>query len=347
MRPALHPRTVNGPFGDPGVFVSFQFRHRAILFDLGDIVPLSPRDILSISHVFVSHAHMDHFYGFDRLLRLHLGRSKVVRMYGPEGFLEHVAGRLSGYAWNLVHQYDGRFRLQAVEVTESELRFREYPCQERFRPGESRSEPFTGTLLSEPGLTVETAILDHDIPCLAFALSERFHINVLGGVLDDMGLRPGPWLQTLKEAIHAEAADDTVILADEIAENAEGENGGGARRQRACLIGALRRDLVRITPGQKIAYVTDALYSPSNARRIVDLVRGADRLFIEAAFLERDRDLAAAKRHLTAWQAGTLAGMAGVRDFDIFHVSPRYDDPAPLLEEARRAYTDARSGAMS
>ena len=55
MRPSFYPKMVNGPFDDPGVFVPFLFQHRAILFDLGEIYTLSARDILKISHIFVSH----------------------------------------------------------------------------------------------------------------------------------------------------------------------------------------------------------------------------------------------------------------------------------------------------
>jgi len=69
MRPILHPSLVNGRSGDPALYVETLFEGRAILFDLGDISSLSPGMIQRLEYVFVSHAHIDHFIGFDRLLR--------------------------------------------------------------------------------------------------------------------------------------------------------------------------------------------------------------------------------------------------------------------------------------
>jgi ribonuclease Z len=61
------------------------FDRQALLFDLGDVSPLSARKLVRISDVFVTHRHMDHFSGFDRLLRFVLGRDQALNPYGPVG----------------------------------------------------------------------------------------------------------------------------------------------------------------------------------------------------------------------------------------------------------------------
>src|SRR4029077_12724369 len=38
--------------------------------------------------------HIDHFVGFDLLLRLLIGREKTVHLYGPAGFAERVFHKL-------------------------------------------------------------------------------------------------------------------------------------------------------------------------------------------------------------------------------------------------------------
>jgi len=335
MRPSFHPRLINGPFEDPGLFIPFLFQQRALIFDLGDITGLPPKDLLKISHVFVTHTHMDHFIGFDRLLRTLLGRQKNLALIGPEGFIKNVEGKLAGYAWNLVGNYNHPLNLEITEVNSQSTVYRQYRCRDKFTPAdEPVVQPFNGILYEEPGFTVRAAILDHGIPCLGFALKECFHVNILKDGLKKLGLEPGPWLADFKQALYSRSDPETKF-------ELRIDPGAKARHYR---LGELAANIALITPGQKIGYITDVAYNQSNAERIVALVEGSDHLFIEAAFRDTHQDIAAEKNHLTAGQAGLLAARARVKQFSVFHFSPRYTgEERHLWEEARLAYEEQRT----
>ena len=325
MRPSFLPRLVNGPFDDPGLFIPFLLEKRAIIFDLGDIYSLSTRDILKISHIFISHTHMDHFIGFDRLMRLFLGREQQLYLYGPEGFLKNVEGKLAGYSWNLVKHYSNLFALNVTEVHPDHMITRNYICQNRFIPDSvDIKQPFNGLLHKEPALSVSAEILDHSIPCLGFTIEERFHINIMKERVAVLGLEIGPWLNEFKQALYNKIDPDSEF---------EVRYGGQASCTKKFILGDLAKRIALLTPGQKISYVVDAGYSKSNVKKIIKLAKNADHLFIEAAFLEKDKDIAEKKCHLTAWQAGSIAGKAGVKQITPFHFSPRYQGLGDLLEK--------------
>ncbi len=331
MHPRFHPRLINGPFDDPGLFIPFLFESQAILFDLGDNQVLTSRDILKISHVFVSHTHMDHFIGFDRILRLALGREKNLHLFGPRQFLSNVEGKLAAYSWNLVANYPYRLKLRLTEIHHDYQLSRTYLCQNEFIPtDEAERKPFTNILVEAPAFKVSAAILDHDIPCLGFAIKERFHVNINKDALNELDLQTGPWLTDFKQALYAGAdpASEIEVIT-------------GSDTIRHFTLGELADHIAMVTPGQKISYIADVAYTPANADKIISLAQDSDHLFIEAAFLDAQQDLAAEKHHLTARQAGELAACCGARQFTIFHFSPRYLGQEDLLyQEAEAAYAE-------
>jgi ribonuclease Z len=366
LTPFFQPQPVNDPFGDPVVYIDFLYERRALLFDLGEIGPLSPRKILRLTHVFVSHTHMDHFMGFDRILRTCLGRDQTLELFGPAGLVERVGHRLASFSWNLVGNFDSDFTVVAHEIDETGAgRLARFRCQAMFREeDESDFQARDGVLLDEDGFRVRGVTLDHRIPCLAFALEEKQHVNIWKNRLDEIGLATGPWLRELRAACRRGDPDDTPIpvqwetgtrepQGDDTLEIPAGDGGAGEsqgrkaedvgeaegrRRVDACRpvsepgpqksqtlpLGFLKERVLRIVDGQKIGYVVDAVHHAENARRIVELVEEADVLFIEAAFLEADAERAARTYHLTAAQAGRLARRAGVKRMVPFHFSTRY-----------------------
>jgi ribonuclease Z len=331
VRPLIHPVLVNGRFGDPAVFVESMFERRAILFDLGDLAALPARSILKVDQAFVSHTHLDHFFGFDRLLRVLVGRRKSVALYGPPGFLAQVHHKLQAYQWNLVGRYAEDLVFLVHELAgPGVLRRARMRLKTAFAREDLDDAAVDGDVLhQEARYRVRVAVLEHRVPCLAFALEETAHINVWKTRLEAAGLPVGPWLRELKEAIVAGAADETSIRV-RATESASAQ---------ATLPLAELRDLVTLTPGQKIAYVTDAADTPANRAAIGGLVEDADLLMIEATFAAADADLAARRTHLTTAAAGEIARQARVRRVEPFHFSPRYvDREAAMVAEVRAAF---------
>lgn len=333
MTPLLHPFLVNDRFGDPALYVDFKFERRALLFDLGDLHGLQPSRVLRLSDVFVSHAHLDHFIGFDQTLRILLGRDKMVRLCGPAGVMDRVEHKLAGYSWNLVHRFSTDLTITVTEVLSvSEARCANFRLKDAFRrESEGALALAHGLVRDDETFRVNAAVLDHRIPCLAFAVQEKAHVNVWKDRVDKMGLAVGPWLRDLKRAVVRGDPDNAPVRV------AWRQN--GPRKEGTLPLGKLKREILEIVPGQKIAYVVDAIYSEDNIKRIVDLVRGADILFIEAAFAREDAKRAADRHHLTTEQAGRLGRLAGVRRLEPFHFSPRYaGQEARLKREVEDAF---------
>jgi ribonuclease Z len=205
----------------------------------------------------------------------------------------------------------------------------EFRAREAFRRRDIAAVPLSpGVLIDEDEFRITAAVLDHGIPCLAFALEEKLRVNVWRDGLRQLGLAVGPWLHAAKSAVRQGAPDDRQMFVD-----------GG----RSVPLGLLRRHALRAGPGQKIVYVVDIAYHDANIAKVTNLARDADQLFIEAPFLDVDANMAAQRRHLTARQAGEIARRAHVARIVPFHFSARYRDREDdLRREVEAAFENFR-----
>lgn len=336
MNPSFSSYLVNDVFGDPGVYVEVRWSKRALLFDLGHNDKLGPTRLLRAGDIFISHTHVDHFIGFDTVLRVALGRGRTVRLYGPPGLIDNVRGKLQGYTWNLVDGYP--LTLDVREFHRQEIRRALFHATDGFRrleqpPCSLVPEAVTGrfTVLNDPMFTVRAVSLNHRIPSFAYSLEEQFHINVNKQKLHEAGLPVGAWLKDVKQYIWQGRPDEfrfTATLYDE-----------HQRAEREFILGEIKERFCTISRGQKIAYVVDARFDEENEAKIMDLARGADVFYCESPYLDIDAEKARDRYHLTARQAGLMARRAQVRDLVVFHFSPRYTGLGEALErEAMDAF---------
>jgi ribonuclease Z len=319
VRTTLDLHLVDPSANEPGLVVDVRDERRALLFDLGDIAALAPRLLLRVTHAFVTHTHMDHFAGFDHLLALGLGRLPKWSLWGGPGFVDQVEHKLRAYTWNVVHRYAVPMVIEAHALesdgSRRHARFDSTTLFAREDGPPDASDP-DDVLLDDPLFRVRACIVDHEMPVLAFAIEEKAQLRVRAERITEMGLATGAWLGELKAAVLAGAPDDTPI--DVVWQDRQ-----GAHRQ-VRPVAELRALVLDTMPGRRIGYVTDLRFTEANIEQLQRLLADADLLYIESVFLEADKDHALRKNHLTAGQAGEIAGRLRAKKVVPFHFSPRY-----------------------
>lgn len=310
----------NGSSGDSLLLVRLPLEGRTVAFDAGDARRVRQDDVLRMDHLMVTHCHVDHFVGFDALVRPRVCREEQLAVHGPEGFRSRVAARLGGYTWNLV---DGNhFVVTAREILPGRIGVARFDSGHGFEREDLPDEPLDGALAhSAPGLAIETVTLDHHVASQGWAVQRPRRWSVDVEALQRTGLAPGPWLGALKRS--AEAGASVPI-----------EVPGGGTRDSA----ELARSLLVAERGARVAYVTDTICDAVTRPRIVALAAGADVLACGTPFLDSEAERARLTRHLTASQAGAMAAEAGVATLLLFHASVRYGGGVSRhVEEAQAA----------
>ena len=313
----FQPKLLNGHSGDPVVLVSLFGKSNIYLIDIGDISKLSNKDVLKINKIFVSHTHMDHFYGFDRVLRTFLGKEKYLQVFGPKNIIKNIKGKLEGYTWNLVDNYKTNFTIEVFEILATKINRAKFQCKKKFKLEKLASvKRRNNIIVRESNHQVRAIILNHKTPSISYILEEDFHINILKEKLNKLGLSTGKWLSDLKEYIYQGKLNKNLTVEDKIFN-----------------VGFLKKKICKITIGYKITYITDIIFSKENIKKLKPFIKNTTFLFIEASFLNRERARARERFHLTAKQAGYIAKLADAKKNILFHISPIHHGEYALIKK--------------
>ncbi len=315
-------RLVNGSTGDPALFMDYPGKDNALLFDAGENGRLDMKRLGDLEAVFITHHHVDHFMGLDRIVRANLDRDKVLHVFGPTGTIRKVYDRIKSYEYQYFPFQ--KIVLQVHDLLPGRLRSALLECSRRFPEPEIGEAEWQGPLIYENAdLTIEAVFVDHTVACLAFALVERTGYHPDPARLAAGALRPGPWVSEVLSLLRSGAPAETQL-----------EIHGGR-----FTLGMLGEQYFAISRGARVAYVTDTAWSESVIPGLLKLARRAHRLYCDSYYAQAQSRQAATHRHMTATQAAEFAQLAKVDELVLIHLAPRYAEGyEALVEEARAIF---------
>jgi ribonuclease Z len=330
---AIELQILGNPGDDNAALVRIntgQAIHR-LLFDCGEgvLTNLEYSEILAIDHLFFSHLHMDHVAGFDAFFRGLYGRdTKTNRIWGPEQTARIMQHRFCGIIWNLHEQSKATWYVH--DILEREIKTFRYELSDafetvHFEPSKHHhGTVLKNTVLEHPDFTVYAVQMNHGTPSMAYIVRETDRINLRSDRMAALGLKPGAWVRELKNP----TANQATIAIDGQTHDLE----------------RLRTELLEVSRGDAVAYLTDFLLDEPAMQVLVPALSGVRLLLCESQYLQADSELATRNFHMTSTQVATLAARAQVQELVLFHVSDRYSklELEVLLQEAQTIFPNTR-----
>ena len=315
---------INERYEDPGVFLQVENTGDYILFDIGNIYKLDRSLIKKVNKIFISHTHMDHFIGFDYLLRLKLGKEQIVEIFGIHPVAENIYHKLQGYIWNLV-EFEPQIVFLVKQYKDGYFYHYQFDIKKKFKKEFiKRTKAKENIIFENENYKVQFAVLDHKIPVLGYSFIFPDRLKLNKELIKELPLK-GKEIGKLKEFL----------------ENPKNINKKFKIGSKYYTYKHLKEKYTFVQKGIKISYITDVLGSKENIEKIVNLVKNSDYLYCESVFLEEDNEQASKVYHLTTKQTAEIAKTANVKNLIPFHFSRRYGkNTKPIFHELSKFLED-------
>jgi ribonuclease Z len=248
-----------------------------------------------------------------QLMRSRLGFHGLAHVLLTHAHLDHVLGLAGLLATFALYRVDGTIEIVGSGETLAFVRRYLADTIGPEREGGYRLRAISpGPVLAQPGWRLDAfAVAHRGTESLGYRFQDEPRHPLISERLDALGVPTGPERTLLAQGRSVMLADGRHILPEMV---------HGAA-----------------VPGAALAIVGDT----EEIAGLVEPVRGADALVIEATFLERDAALARSRGHLTAAAAARLARDAEVSELLLTHISGRYS-PEEILTEAARHFPNVR-----
>ena len=323
----------------PALYIQSKQKGSSYLFDIGDIYNLENRYLVKIKYLFISHTHMDHFIGFNSLVRIGVPLIKPLNIFGPKDIHLHIRSSLLSFRWNLLNSDQIRFKV--YEIQDSGVKVYDITNTNDFVPTVSKDsiEPpktFYNPMLPSPAHFIQTldngghiqaVVLDHGIESIAYMYQSPTQFKVCKEAMNDLSLTPGSWILDLKDKVLNNRLDDFIYV------DVKGES-------KQFKVDFLYKEILSIKESKTFSYLTDFYFTESNIQRVKLLSEDSDTMFSESSFMDADYKKAFYKKHLTTKQLALLAAYCNVSNIKCFHISRSYKDKNEVINEIDRFFKE-------
>lgn len=270
------------------------------LCDCGEASLLTVKEIQTVSAVFISHTHIDHFANFDGIFRHQIGSGEKVVICGPKNIHHQVEARLKSYTWNLIDE-------KAIEYEIREIVSKEEINVYTIRPPHWNLElvKTQNFLFEDEYVNVDFAILDHKTDSIAYLFKEKDTVTFHENASD---FKKGKWISELKTAFENNDSEKEIEIENTMYKASE-------------LFHLLSRN-----EGYKLGVIMDHAVDEINYQKIKSVFINADLVYIETFYKDTDQEFAKINYHSFASASGKIMNDCKVKQAVPIHFSRRYSE---------------------